>query len=272
MNKTINSRLRAIPETCLCILLVIATLSAGCATSNPRDPLEPMNRKVYAFNKALDSAIIKPVAVGYDKVIHRTIRKGVSNFFRNLRMVVTTLNDALQLKYEKVPVDIMRFSTNLVFGLGGVIDVATDLRMPYHEEDFGQTLGYWGVSSGPYLVLPFFGPSNIRDGLGLPVDIYVNPLFDQVDDEGFRIGLIALSVIDTRANLLQSEKFLRQASLDEYSFLRDSYLQRREYLIRDGAAPSASDVDAKDRPKTLEELEAEEFGDDPLLDDYDEDY
>jgi phospholipid-binding lipoprotein MlaA len=229
-----------------------------------------MNRKVYAFNQSLDKAILKPIAKGYVKVIPGPARTGISNFYRNLGMVVTTLNDALQFKFEKVPVDIMRFSTNLVFGLGGLLDVATEMRIPYNDEDFGQTLAHWGVGSGAYLVLPFFGPSTVRDGLALPVDIYVSPAFDVATggEQGFRWGLIALYAIDKRANLLEAEKFMRQAALDEYSFIRDVYLQRREYLIRDGAPAPLVNDGSTDRPKSLLELEEEEFGDDPILDNY----
>ncbi len=249
------------------IALLAVALCSGCATGpNKQDPFEPMNRKVHAFNQSLDSAILKPVAKGYVKVIPSVARTGITNFYRNLGMIVTTLNDALQLKFDKVPVDTMRFSTNLVFGLGGLLDVATEMRIPYNDEDFGQTLGHWGVDSGPYIVLPFFGPSTVRDGLALPVDIYVSPAYDATYDEGLRWGLIILYGIDTRANLLQVENFMREGALDEYAFLRDIYLQRRDYLIRDGLTPPLQEDEAADRPKTLLELE-EEFGDDPILDD-----
>ncbi len=228
-----------------------------------------MNRKIYAFNEAVDTAYLKPIAKGYTNILPGPARVGVSNFFRNLGVIVTTLNDALQLKLDKVPVDIMRFSTNVLFGLGGLIDVATYARIPYNDEDFGQTLGYWGFGSGPYLVLPFFGPSNVRDGLALPVDIYVSPIYDTIGDEGVRWGLLALYVVDTRANLLGAESFLEQAALDRYSFLRDTYLQRREYLVRDGKTEPLQDNGESSRPKSLLELEEEEFGDDPLMKEYD---
>ena len=228
-----------------------------------------MNRKVYAFNNAVDTAYLQPIAKGYRNVLPQPARTGISNFFRNLGVIVTTLNDALQLKFEKVPVDIMRFSTNLVFGMGGLIDIATDARIPFNDEDFGQTLGYWGFDSGPYLVLPFFGPSNVRDGIALPVDIYVSPVYDAIGDNGVRWGLLGLYVVDTRANLLGAETFLQQAALDQYSFLRDTYLQRREYLVRDGKVAPPRDEETSERPKTLLELEEEEFGDDPLMKQYD---
>jgi phospholipid-binding lipoprotein MlaA len=255
----------------LSVALLLAAICSGCATGpNKQDPYESMNRKVHAFNRSLDSAILKPIAKGYVKVLPGVARTGITNFYQNLGMIVTTVNDALQFKFEKVPVDIMRFSTNLVFGLGGLLDVATDMRIPHNREDFGQTLAHWGVGSGAYLVLPFLGPRTVRDGLALPVDIYISPAYAVLSDgqEGLRWGLIILYAINKRATLLEAEKFLNQASLDEYAFLRDLYLQRREYLIRDGATPRSLKGESVDRPKTLLELEEEEFGDDPILDDY----
>lgn len=255
--------------TRLFLLLCLGIVCSGCATGpNPKDPFEPTNRKIYAFNRAVDEAYLKPIAQGYNNILPSQARVAISNFFRNLGMVVTTFNDILQLKAEKVPVDIMRFSANLVFGMGGFIDVATGMRIPYNDEDFGQTLGYWGMPSGPYLVLPFFGPSDVRDGIALPVDIYISPVYDAVGDEGLRWGLLALYVVNTRANLLSAETFLQQAALDEYSFLRDTYLQRREYLVHDGQLPKPKADEATKRPKSLRELEEEEFGDEPLMDDY----
>ena len=251
--------------TRLLLLLCLGILCSGCATGpNPKDPFEPTNRKIYAFNKAVDTAYLKPIAKGYKNVLPNPARVAISNFFRNLGMVVTTLNDALQLKLEKVPVDIMRFSSNLVFGMGGFIDVATGMRIPYNDEDFGQTLGYWGIGSGPYVVLPFFGPSDVRDAVALPVDIYVSPVYDAIGDEGVRWGLLALYVVNTRANLLSAETFLQQAALDEYSFVRDTYQQRREYLVNDGKVPDKVETEQSQGRKSLLELEQEEFGNEPL--------
>lgn len=252
--------------TRLLLLLCLGILCSGCATGpNPKDPFEPTNRKIYAFNKAVDTAYLKPIAKGYKSILPSPARVAISNFFRNLGMVVTTLNDALQLKLDQVPVDIMRFSGNLVFGMGGFIDVATQMRIPYNDEDFGQTLGYWGIGSGPYVVLPFFGPSDVRDAVALPVDIYVSPVYDAVGNEGVRWGLLALYVVNTRANLLSAETFLQQAALDEYSFVRDTYQQRREYLVNDGKAPDTvkEEEESEQRPKSLLELEKEDFGDEP---------
>lgn len=242
-------------------LLACSLLAGGCAHGpDARDPYEGFNRKVFAFNEGVDKAVLKPVAKGYVAVVPQIARRGVTNFFSNIGMIVTTFNDALQGKGTKVPVDFARFTTNVVFGLGGLIDVASELQIENRNEDFGQTMGYWGAGSGPYLVLPFLGPSNVRDGAGLAVDFVVSPFFYVADDEvTVRWGLFALDVIDTRANLLQAEKFLDTASIDKYSFLRDSYLQRRNYLIHDGNPPSQ---ESNGRQKSLRELEEEDMRDD----------
>lgn len=243
-------------------LLACTIMAAGCATGpNPRDPYENFNRNVYSFNEGVDKAVLKPVAKGYVAVVPAIARRGVTNFFNNLGMLVTTFNDALQLKGTKVPVDFARFTTNIVFGLGGLIDVASELEIENRNEDFGQTLGYWGLRSGPYLVLPFFGPSSVRDGTGIAVDFVVSPsVYVKEDAAAVRWGLFGLDLIDSRANLLSAENFLDQAALDRYSFLRDSYLQRREYLIHDGRPPNSGDG----RPKSLRELEEEDLSDEPV--------
>ena len=242
-------------------LLLAACALCGCAAGpDPRDPLEPFNRKVYGFNDSVDKAVLKPVAKGYVAVVPQLVRRGVTNVFNNLGMVVTTVNDALQLKGSKVPVDIARFTTNMIFGLGGLIDVASELKIENRREDFGQTLGYWSVASGPYLVLPLFGPSSTRDAPGLAVDFVASPFFYWNPDAQVRWGLFALDVTDTRANLLEAEKFLDTAAIDRYSFLRDAYLQRREYLIYDGNPPTGPGT----RQKSLKELEEEDMMDEPV--------
>jgi phospholipid-binding lipoprotein MlaA len=245
------------------LLLACSCMAAGCATGpNPRDPYENMNRKVYSFNEGVDKVVLKPVAKGYVAVVPAIARRGVTNFFNNLGVVVTAFNDALQAKGTKVPVDFARFTTNIVFGLGGLIDVASELQIENRNEDFGQTMGYWGLNSGPYLVLPFLGPSSVRDGSGLVVDFVVSPfVYVNNEEAAVRWGLFALDVIDTRANLLQAETFLDEASIDRYSFLRDSYLQRREYLVHDGNLPSSS---AGGQQKSLRELEEEDLRDEPV--------
>jgi phospholipid-binding lipoprotein MlaA len=245
----------------LTYLFLAGSVLSGCAAGpDPRDPMEPFNRKMYGFNDSVDKAVLKPVAKGYVAVVPSLVRLGISNVFNNLGVVVTTVNDALQLKGTKVPVDVARFMTNLVFGLGGLIDVATELKIENRKEDFGQTLGYWGVGSGPYLVLPFFGPSDTRDAPALAVDFLTSPFYYWNADPQVRWGTFALDVIDTRSNLLDAEKILDTAAMDRYSFLRDTYLQRREYLINDGKAPSGSGT----RQKSLKELEDEDNADEPV--------
>jgi phospholipid-binding lipoprotein MlaA len=224
--------------------------------------MEPFNRKVYAFNETVDKAVLKPAAKGYVAVVPEIVRRGVRNVFNNVGVVVTALNDALQLKGTKVPLDVARFTTNLVFGLGGLIDVASELKIENRNEDFGQTLGYWGVPSGPYLTLPLLGASDIRDGSALVVDFFTNPLYYSRADSQVRWGLFALSVVDTRSNLLGAEKFLETAAVDRYSFVRDAYLQRREYLIHDGH-PRTSAKPPTQQQKTLKELEEEDERDEP---------
>ena len=242
------------------LLLTVCALCGCAAGPDPRDPLEPFNRKVYGFNEGVDKAVLKPVAKGYVAVVPQLVRRGVTNVFNNLGMVVTTLNDALQLKGSKVPVDFARFTTNMIFGLGGLIDVASELKIENRKEDFGQTLGYWGVASGPYLILPLFGSSSTRDAPGLAVDFVASPFFYWNPDAQVRWGLFALDVTDTRANLLEAEKFLETAAIDRYSFLRDAYLQRREYLVRDGNPPTGPGT----RQKSLKELEEEDLSDEPV--------
>lgn len=242
-------------------LLLAACALCGCAAGpDPRDPLEHFNRKVYGFNEGVDKAVLKPVAKGYVAVVPQLARRGVTNVFNNLGMVVTTLNDALQLKGSKVPVDVARFTTNMIFGLGGLIDVASELKIENRREDFGQTLGYWGVASGPYLVLPLLGPSSTRDAPGLAVDFVASPYFYWDPDVQVRWSLFGLDIVDSRANLLEVEKFLDTAAIDRYSFLRDAYLQRREYLVHDGNPPTGPGT----RQKTLKELEEEDLMDEPV--------
>ena len=250
-----------IPRLLFPLLFACTCMLTGCASGpNPRDPYERFNRKVFAFNEGVDKAILKPVAKGYQKILPQIARTGVTNFFDNLGMVVTTFNDAVQLKGTKVPVDIARFAANLTFGIFGLIDVATELGIENRNEDFGQSLGYWGVGSGPYIVLPLLGPSTVRDGSGLAVDYVVSPFFYWQEQERVRWGLAALDIVNARANLLPAEKLLDETGVERYTFLRDVYLQRREYLIHDGNPPVSN---TGPRPKSLRELEEEDMRDEP---------
>ncbi|RYF62869.1 MAG: VacJ family lipoprotein [Comamonadaceae bacterium] len=198
------------------------------------DPFEPYNRVVYRFNDGLDRAVLRPVARTYRDVLPSFVCTGVGNFFGNIGDVWNLANNVMQLKLQASAETFMRLNVNTVFGLGGLLDIASEAGIGRHNEDFGQTLGYWGVPSGPYVMLPLFGPSTVRDTAALPVDRWGNPLGD-VSDIGARNSLTVLDLVDTRARLLGVTQLLDQAALDSYSFLRDSHLQRRAIEVRDGA-------------------------------------
>jgi phospholipid-binding lipoprotein MlaA len=206
----------------------------GCASApnaNPRDPWESFNRQVYGFNEGLDEAVVKPVAIAYQDVTPALLRTGVSNFFGNLSDIWSLVNNVLQLKPKESVETLARVGVNTTIGLAGVLDVATELKLQKHSEDFGQTLGRWGVPTGPYLVLPLLGPSTLRDTAALPVNWRGN-LVGGVDDSALRNSMTALRVIDLRAGLLRTSRMIDSAALDKYSFTRDAYLQRRRSLIR----------------------------------------
>jgi phospholipid-binding lipoprotein MlaA len=215
-------------------LLVAALLPlAGCATgphANPRDPFEPFNRGVSEFNENVDAVILKPSATFYREKVPPLVRTGVSNFFNNLGDAWSAVNSALQLKLGNAAENWMRFSFNTVFGFAGVLDIASEMNIERHREDFGQTLGQWGMPAGPYIVLPLLGPSTLRDTVALPVDWQGDPLA-HFKPEVTRDGLYVLRVVDVRSNLLRASDVLEGAALDRYSFLRDSYLQRRRAEI-----------------------------------------
>ncbi|MEP6790554.1 MAG: VacJ family lipoprotein [Ramlibacter sp.] len=212
-----------------------AVLLAGCATgpnANPRDPFEPFNREVMKFNEGVDAAVLKPVATAYRQAIPPLVRTGVSNFFGNLSDVWSFVNSALQFKLQNAAEDFMRVNVNTFFGLGGILDIASDLNIERHKEDFGQTLGRWGLPAGPYLVLPLLGPSTLRDAAALPVDLRAD-LVRQVTPLRDRDGLYLLRLINARANLLRVGDVVNDAALDKYSFTRDAHLQRRRAEIYD---------------------------------------
>ena len=220
-------------------LLASVVLLSGCATtstSNVNDPLEGYNRVMYSFNDTLDKVILKPAAIAYDSVTPDPIQKGVSNFFSNLNDITVIINDLLQLKFGQAFDDTGRFLLNSTVGVAGIFDIAGYAGHEKHNEDFGQTLAVWGVDSGPYFVLPLFGPRTIRDTVGLVGDVYTNPI-NYLEDTGARIALFAHQVVDSRANLLGTKEVLDEATDDEYIFVRDAYLQRRQNLIYDGNPP-----------------------------------
>ncbi|MBK9160553.1 MAG: VacJ family lipoprotein [Nitrosomonadales bacterium] len=220
------------------ILIALAAIAlTGCASthgSNPADPMESFNRGVYQFNDTLDKAIAKPVAQGYKTVMPEPGQIMVSNFFSNLDDVIVTANDLLQFKFSQAASDGSRFLFNTTFGVFGLIDVAN--RLEKHNEDFGQTLGYWGVGSGPYIVLPILGPSTLRDGAGLYMDSRPSKL-RRITHMRTRNQMYVSKAISRRAQLLDQEKVLDEAALDRYALIRDAYLLRRQSLVYDGSPP-----------------------------------
>lgn len=220
-------------------LLLSATLLfvGGCASNGGAyDPLEPVNRGIYQFNDTFDKAVMKPAAKGYKAVVPSPVRTGVGNFFGNLGDVVVTANDVLQLKLGRAASDFTRVAFNTTFGVLGVFDVATGWGLPKHTADFGLTLGRWGVGNGPYLVLPFLGPSTLRDSAGLYADSYIDPVWN-TDPVSARNSMVALDAVDTRARALGLERLVQEAALDPYVFVREAYLQRRRNQLYDGHPP-----------------------------------
>ena len=212
-------------------------LLTGCATSgNPKDPIEGFNRAMFAINDGVDQAVIRPVAVGYDTVVPNPLKKGVTNFFGNIADLFIGVNNLLQGKVSNGFSDFGRVLLNSTVGLLGLIDVASDVGMEKHNEDFGQTFGRWGIGSGAYVVLPLLGPSTVRDTVGQIADSNTNPI-PHIDDVSVRNSLMALGLIDKRASFLAADKVVEAAALDKYSYIRDAYLQRRRSLVYDGNPP-----------------------------------
>jgi phospholipid-binding lipoprotein MlaA len=246
------------------ISLASVVCFTGCATAkNPRDPLEPLNRKVYGFNEAVDKAVTKPLAKGYRAVVPIPLRGGITNIFGNFSDVTTAINDLFQLKMPRAASDFGRVAINSTLGILGLFDVASRIGLEKHDEDFGQTLGYWGMGPGPYLVLPFLGPSDARDAVGLVGDYFTDPEFYLVTHTPETYIVFGTRVINLRANLLSVEELFNQAALDRYSFLRDAYLQRRRNQIYDGNPPPLGDENGAPHRKTLKEMEEELDLDEP---------
>ena len=225
-------------------LVALTLLSSGCATgpnANPNDPLEPINRKVARFNDAVDDNVLRPVATGYRDYTPQSVQTGVNNFFRNLSDVWSTANNGLQLKGRETAESFMRVVVNTVFGIYGVFDPATQIGLQRHPEDFGQPLGYWGVPSGPYVVLPVLGPSTVRDTSVLPLEFSTDFVLKH-DVVGQRNVAMAARVVDKRASLLQTSDLLTDAAIDRYSFTRDSYLQYRRNQVYDGNPPDEDNL------------------------------
>lgn len=236
------------PTSLLRLLLLTAVLAlGGCASAshNPQDPFETFNRGVFKFNDAVDKAVAKPVAKGYKAVVPAPARMMVSNFFSNLGDVIVAANDLLQFKVVQAIGDLGRVVVNTTVGIYGLVDVATHVGLKKHNEDFGQTLGRWGVGNGPYLVLPFLGPSTVRDGIGDYADSYLG-VSKNVDDVPARNQLMAGDMLDVRTRLLDKEEVLDEAMIDRYSFIRETYLQYRLNLVYDGNPPRKKYDDEED--------------------------
>jgi phospholipid-binding lipoprotein MlaA len=231
-------------------LFFTANTQASVVTGEEADPFESFNRTMFSFNEWLDEYIARPAAKGYQYVTPQVVDLGITNFFRNLGEVENTANNIFQLKFEGAGISVTRFAMNSTIGWFGFVDVATDAGIQVRDEDFGQTLGYWGVPNGPYLMLPVFGPSTVRDGAGRIVDTYTDPTaYSPIKDEVHEDTILAakvVKVIDQRADLIGAEKVV--FGEDKYAFVRDAYLQRREYQVTDGQvddpfADSAQDWD-----------------------------
>jgi len=218
-------------------LIAAVTLLAGCATAtNPRDPIEPFNRAVFSFNEGVDNAILKPVAQGYRAALPEPVRAGVGNFFSNLEDLWIAINQVLQGKVTEAIQDTARFVFNSTIGMLGLIDIASDMGLPKHDEDLGQTLGRWGIASGAYVVIPLLGPSTVRDGIGRIVDTQADLVWN-IDHVPTRNTLAVTRALSDRAELLDAVRIMEEAALDRYGFIRDSYLQRRRSQVYDGDPP-----------------------------------
>lgn len=218
------------------LIVLSATVLVGCATPRRPDPLEPVNRKVFAFNDAVDGAVLRPVATAYRNTVPAPLRAGVGNFFSNIRDLWSAVNLTLQGRPVDGVRDVARFGANTVFGVFGFFDVATGLGLERHGEDFGQTLGRWGFGPGAYIVWPILGPSSVRDSVGLPIELQIAPQ-TWISTDSLRYSLTATSVINTRANLLGATGLLDDIALDKYVSVRNAYLQRRRTLVYDGDPP-----------------------------------
>jgi phospholipid-binding lipoprotein MlaA len=237
------SQMRRISAMQKVVLVLFVLLTAGCATvptgkPDPRDPWERFNRSSFAFNDALDKAVAKPVAKAYKKVTPRIVRTGASNFISNLGSVTTVFNDVLQGKMKQAGHDSARFLMNSTLGLAGLFDPATHAGLEHNDEDFGQTLGKWGVKSGPYLMLPILGPSTVRDTIGRVPDQFTNPV-NYLQDDSTRYIIQAVEFVDLRASLLDLDAQLEK-SYDRYAFVRNAWLQRREFQVKDGNVDDVS--------------------------------
>ncbi len=237
------------------LFVAIILLTTGCASTtvdgDVNDPIEPLNRSIYNFNEGFDRIILKPVATGYKK-LPDPVQAGTHNFFNNLNDVIVVVNDVLQLKVELFTSDAIRLSVNSVFGVLGLIDMATPMGLPKHHESFADTLGYWGVSSGPYIVLPFLGPSSVRDAPSIVVDFFTHPA-SLITSTSAVVALASIRIVEARSELLKTTDIRDQLALDPYIFTRETYYQWRQNRVYDGNPPPVSSS------VIIEDFEGEEF-------------
>ena len=238
---------KGISKLCAVIVTCVIMMLSGCASTqyvaDERDPWQGFNRTMYGFNDGLDRALLKPAAKGYQAIAPDFVETGVRNFFENIKEVSVAVNNLLQGKVTNSISDVGRFAVNSTIGILGFFDVASSMGMTKHDEDFGQTLGAWGMDSGPYIMWPLFGPSTLRDSPSLVVDrVLLNPLTYVEIKTGERIAVIALNIVSVRAELLSLEETVEGISTDKYTFIREAYLDRRDFLVNDGSPSEPSDL------------------------------
>lgn len=244
----------------MALTLGAALLLSGCATtSNPKDPFEKFNRAMFTFNDTVDRVALKPVATAYKKVTPSFVQTGVNNFFGNLSDLWSSVNNFAQFKGKDGMSDFTRFAVNSTFGVVGLFDLATPAGMQKHNEDLGQTLGYWGVPSGPYVMLPLLGPSTVRDTIALPGDWWGDPL-THVNDIPWRNSGIVLRAVDQRASVLDASNLLEDAALDRYEFIRDGYMQRRASKVLDTDRAQERAEKVQDRIDKVQDKVEQKFG------------
>jgi len=239
--------MKGISKFYLVLLACAVMMLSGCASTqyvaDERDPWQGFNRSMYGFNDGLDRALLKPAAKGYKAIAPDFVETGVSNFFDNLDEISIAVNNLLQGKVSNSFSDVGRFAINSTIGILGFFDVASRMGLTKHDEDFGQTLGVWGMDTGPYIMWPIFGPSTLRDSPSLVVDrVLLNPLFYVEIKTGERIALFALNAVSVRAELLSLEETVEEISTDKYTFIREAYLDRRDFLVHDGSPSEDSDL------------------------------
>lgn len=232
-----NESIDQLKQTTLLFLACLPLLGGCAANGDERDPLEAVNRPIHAFNETVDRVAMKPLAEGYRAITPDFVETGVRNFFSNLDDVSAFANNLMQFKLEAAASDVIRIGLNSSFGMLGFLDIASEAGIRKHNEDFGQTLGAWGINPGPYLVLPLLGPSDLRDATGLIVDNnYLDPV-RHIEEVGVRNRTAIVRVVSRRADLLEAKAAVDQAALDGYEFTRDFYLERRKALVHDGQPP-----------------------------------